>query len=255
MRYKVALSFVVGMVIGMVVAYANTLDELVKCTWSLESTSARGTGTLFKSPKDGKWYFLTAGHCVEDLRSEQKEVGPEGKEIIKEKWEDAYIVQKVTALVDDIETEVGTIRLRAKVVAYSKFEDEDLALLEVYAMPFEAVSAQFAPPDLQLQLGEQVWHVGNLRGELTASLTAGHISAVGRIYKSKPFIQTTTVAVPGSSGGGIYVQRDGKFYYVGMITLGDAQASNINFAIPFQRIRKWLHKVGYAHVIGDKDEQ
>jgi S1-C subfamily serine protease len=79
-----------------------------------------------------------------------------------------------------------------------------------------------------------------LLGELVNSVTFGVISSVSRMYRNKPFVQLSTTALPGSSGGGIFVVDGGKCYYAGMLTRGTGET--VNLAIPITRIRSVLSK-------------
>jgi len=58
------------------------------------------------------------------------------------------------------------------------------------------------------------------------------------MLNNKPFIQLSSTAMPGSSGGGIFVVDEGKCYYAGMLTRGAGET--INLAVPLKRIRESL---------------
>lgn len=231
--------------------FPQTLEDVVYATWGFQSSSAKGSCVLIKG-KD-KWYALTAGHCVEDCRSEKEEVMPDGSKKTKVVWEDVEIVQKLTANVDGVDIEVGKIILKAKVVAFSPPDEEDLALLEVYNMPFEMKSVSILPSLKDVKVGTQCWHVGNLYGELLSSVTDGIISSLGRYYRGKTWLQVTSTAVPGSSGGGIYIKVGEDYKLIGIVTMGDASTGNVIFAVPIYRIIQWLKKVNFSHIIEEKE--
>jgi len=236
------------------VAFSQNLDDIIKATWGLKTADGRGSCVLIKGAKDGKWYALTAGHCVEGCKSEKEEVDSNGNKKTVVKWQDVEIVQRLLATIDDVETEVGNIVLRAKVVAYSPPDEEDLALLEIYNMPFELKGATLRDTLKDIKVGMQCWHVGNLYGELLSSVTEGIISSVGRYFEGKVYLQISTTAVPGSSGGGVYVKDGDDYKLIGIVVMGDRNTGNVNFAIPLSRILKWLEKVNYIHIVrGDTD--
>ncbi|MEM2592890.1 MAG: serine protease [Thermofilaceae archaeon] len=232
---------------------ATSLTDIVSATWAVETDEGKASATLFKSVKDGAWYAITAGHVVERLK-EVKEDVKDGQKVSRVVWKDVFLVQKISESIGEEEIEVGSIRLRAKVIDCSPSDEEDVALLKLYALPFPCKGAAVAPASLKIQTGLHVFHVGNLYGELTASLTDGIVSAVGRVIDNTTYLQVTTPAVPGSSGGGVYAEHEGKWYYIGMIVRGSTESSNVNLAVPLSRIRKWLRSIGHAHVIGEVSE-
>jgi hypothetical protein len=59
------------------------------------------------------------------------------------------------------------------------------------------------------------------------------------LLHGKTFYQTSTTAVLGSSGGGVFVvDDDGQLYWVGMLTRGAGQT--VNFVVPIERVRAAL---------------
>ena len=80
-------------------------------------------------------------------------------------------------------------------------------------------------------------------------MTDGIYSQHGRIIKSlnkHVFDQTTCVAFPGSSGGGIFLKRDGKARYVGMLVRGAGEGFNL--IVPVRRMIEYCekHKIMWA---------
>lgn len=133
---------------------------------------------------------------------------------------------------------IGKSEVQAKVIAYSDPEEgEDLALLEILQDNFRplAVSAKFdLTADLQ-EIGTKLVHVGCTQG-LYNSVSYGVISQtdIDLLKTGKMFEQTSTMAYPGSSGGGMYLE-DGT--YIGMLTRGGG--AGLNFIVPMRRILPW----------------
>jgi len=138
---------------------------------------------------------------------------------------------------------IGSSDVQAKVIAYSDPEEgEDLALLEILQDNFRpaTVSATFdLTADLQ-EIGTKLVHVGCTQG-LYNSVSYGVISQtdVDLIKTGKMFDQTSTMAYPGSSGGGMFLE-DGK--YMGMLTRGGG--AGLNFIVPLRRILPWAKTMG-----------
>jgi len=96
-------------------------------------------------------------------------------------------------------------------------------------------------PELVLYAGEHpasltpLYHVGNFHGSrMPLSFSVGVFSGSYRNLDGVLFDQTTVTALPGSSGGGVYLQSG---EYIGMISR--AAASDVNFIVPARTIRRW----------------
>jgi len=204
-------------------------------------SGARGTGVIFVTDKGA--YIVTAAHLTKRLREEIEEVR-DGRRRIKTIWHEA----KITRDIIEGGRKVGEIWLYAKVVKCSKPEEQggdDVAVLRILKRDFINKGAKFLPDGYQLYVSQRVYHVGSLYGELGGSLSNGIISGIGRLIRGKPFNQTTCVAAPGSSGGGIFVRIDDKFYYAGMVVRGTQ--GTVNLFVPVERIKAWLkaNKLGF----------
>lgn len=196
-----------------------------------------GSGTVFK--RNGRTYVVTAAHVIEHARETIEDIDDEGKTIKKVKYRDVWVV--VERVRDGRKT--GELRLLAKVRFATKTEEEggdDVAVLEVYEGDLLPHSAVALPNRKSVWVGATVWHCGSLYGEFVNSLTRGNIAAIGRIYEDKTFHQTTATGVPGSSGGGVFMEDDDGIYFIGMLTRGVTEQATINFIVPIERIREAL---------------
>ena len=185
--------------------------------------SGSGSGVLFCRDVAGEWrtFVWTAGHVVKRL---QKIDGTFRSATIE--FERRYC---------------GTILKKwereAKVVAYSnQYTGEDLALLEISGK-YNSSSADFSENEIEL-VGTEVIHVGSSAGFYN-SMSLGIVSQTDREYRGKMYDQTSTIAYPGSSGGGMYT-ADGKC--IGLVTL--AVGPGLNFYVPVRRMRAWAKKEG-----------
>lgn len=204
-----------------------------------------GSGTVFKA--NGQTYILTAGHVVEEARHVLEEIDENGKEKKTVTFDD--VVAIVERQKDGIVT--GELRLRCKVLKFSPAEEEggdDVAVLMPYEGDLLPYSAKPLPADKPIHAGMFVYHVGSLEGELVNSVTFGIVASPVRMYRNKPFIQLTSPARPGSSGGGVFGVINDECYYLGMLTRGGGET--ISLAVPITRLRETLKRWNLAFILG-----
>lgn len=208
---------------------------------------AQGSGTLFtrkvETPNGDETvtYVWTAAHVVEDQKeTRQVIVNGNTKTIIE--YPDVVIIQEIK----QDGRRIGELKRDARVVRSSDSDSgEDLALLEIRERNFAPVtrSARFHLGDEIPGVGTELYHVGSLLTKYGAnSLTDGIISQVGRVLPLRPegtvFDQTSVVAHPGSSGGGVFLKSNGE--YAGMLVR--AAGPGFNFIVPVRRMREWAER-------------
>ncbi len=120
--------------------------------------------------------------------------------------------------------------------------DYDLAVLKIDA-PVEVLHPVQLPTDCQLEVGRQVYAIGNPFG-LDTTLSAGIISALGRTITSMTdrkiynVIQTDAAINPGNSGGPL-LNSCGKVIGVNTAILSPSGAySGIGFAVPYDTLAR-----------------
>jgi S1-C subfamily serine protease len=171
-------------------------------------------------------YVWTAGHVAEVLRKMDGTFGQ------------ATIYQEIR----ENGKLIGKRRSAANVVSYSDPDSgEDLALLEINRDNFVAlsVSATFDLSDTIQPVGTPLIHCGSTLG-LYNSISLGIMSQTDRdlLRTGRTFDQTSVMAYPGSSGGGVYTQ-DGKC--IGLLVRG--VGAGLNFIVPARRIVPWAKKM------------
>ena len=195
-----------------------------------------GSGVVFKTSKGV--YILTASHVIRYARRQYSD-DEDNKDRKKVEYDDVMAIME--RVKDGVVT--GEVRVRCMVLKVSPVDEEgghDIAVLQPYEGDLFPSGARPLPSNISIYAGQPVYHCGSLLGELVNSVTFGVISSVSRMYRNKPFIQLSTTALPGSSGGGIFVVVEGKCYYAGMLTRGTGET--VNLAIPISRIRGELKK-------------
>lgn len=134
-----------------------------------------------------------------------------------------------------------------EVIAMGNGTPLDIALLRYPLSEARCPCARLA--DSPALLDEKVWIVGYPLGIAqivttgTAQGTKIVIVRAGRRADTLGSRLITTASVaPGSSGGGVFVYRDGAFQLVGLIVegAGDRPFSNISFAIPLEDIKAFI---------------
>ena len=203
---------------------------------TVQSDEGEGSGVIFTrklasgQPVSFVW---TAGHVVAGLRYEHELVLPDGTKRTQVIFKDPTVKRR---LVED-GREVGWDISDAEVIRYSNASTgEDLALLRVRKKGFAGESSvQFYIDDTIPAIGTPLFHVGSFLGDPGAgSMSEGVYSQVGRLLEQTIFDQTSVVAYPGSSGGGVFL-HDGR--YVGMVVR--AAGPSFNLIVPARRLRAW----------------
>jgi len=190
-------------------AKANELCEKINRQSVMVSVTEDGGGSGVVVNRGGKSFVLTCGHIFD-------ENALEGVRVV---------------LFDET-------KLEAEVIFWSGFNDYDMAILLLE----RAVPDGVVFREKKMSVGDEVYHIGTLHSKhYRNSLSAGLIAYVGRQTYGKVFDQTTVVVFPGSSGGGLFDKRDGK--YIGMLTLWTSP--NLNMMNPCRRIKKVLDANGF----------
>src|SRR5208337_3307323 len=188
---------------------AKILADLQAVSVLVKVHGGSGSGTLVTRQVGDvtKTYVWTAGHVVREEMKKDKSG--------KVTFSNVTIYQEFRHKGKSI----GKSEVQAKVIAYSDPETgEDLALLEILQDNFRplTISAKFDLTAEVQDIGTKLVHVGCTQG-LYNSVSYGVISQtdIDLLKTGKMFEQTSTMAYPGSSGGGMCLE-DGT--YIGMLT-------------------------------------
>lgn len=225
-------------------------DDLQAVSVTIKAGEGQGSGTLVTREigKDTVTFVWTAAHVVDCLRITRKVTTTDGLTKTVVEYRDPVIVQEQ----QQDGRRVGEVQYDCKVLKVSDADyGHDLAILMVRrrgAYPV-SVSARFQTDRAYIPpIGVEIAHCGSMLGQFGAnSYTEGVLSQAGRTLdmegaNRQTFDQVTTVAFPGSSGGGMYLKADGV--YVGMLTQGVTNSSNFNFIVPVRRMHEWAAEVG-----------
>lgn len=254
MKYLAILLTAVALLAPTDVMADPLVDHLQDISVTVRAGDSHGSGTLFtrKVGDDNVTYVWTCGHVVDGLRKVTIDISDgvlHPKRVVT--FDDPQIIQEYY----HEGRKVGETVLDCRVVRYSDADaGEDLALLEVRRRNFSpvALSANFYTGDVKKipTPGTELYHVGSLLGPPGSnSVTTGIVSKVGRLINLGPatvlFDQTSAIAYPGSSGGGVYLKSNGQ--YVGMIVR--AAGPGFNFIVPVRRLRDWAKQANVEWAI------
>lgn len=210
---------------------------------------AEGSGTLFIREVDGKrtTFVWTAGHVVQHMRSTEESI-VDGKPVKKVTFGNPKLLRQIK---NADGKRVGEITVDARVIRFSAADKHDLALLLVLSEDGlkSDETAEFYPKGGKLpRIGTHLNHCGSFLGsDASNSYSEGTLSANGRILFKVDFLQSTTPAYPGSSGG-IVANDDGK--YMGMLVRG--AGSDFNLSVPVSRMWKWAADNGVEWAMNPK---
>lgn len=203
---------------------------------------AEGSG-VFKVTKDGQVWIWTCGHLIQHVREVRKT--DSGKTVTD--FNDVQIIRVLT----ENGRKVGEMNFDAEVIRYSDAErGDDLALLRLRSKEYRPPqSVQFYLDKKIPAIGTRLLHCGSLLGQLgSTSVTNGIVSQQGRVlFNSTIFDQTNAACFPGSSGGIICLENDGR--YVGMLVRGAGETFGLY--VPIRRMRDWSRRVGVEFALDD----
>ncbi len=208
---------------------APRLPEAIRsCSVTVIAGTGRGTGTVFHAR--GRAFVLTAGHVLLDVVGEKDGKQAFGKvSITQQTWRNGRLA--------------GHVASRVTVLAYSRYEAQDIALLEIERGWLFPDGARFDAR--RLRQGEAVHHVGSFYApRLGHVYTRGTVGGVRRKWQGHVYDFAVIAVRRGSSGAGIF---DGRGRYVGMFTRG--HGCNLALCIPAWRISTWLSAVGFLWVV------
>lgn len=191
---------------------ADALEKEVLAPYVQVTASWSGTGAGTVIEVDGEKLILTAGHVVEGYASEPApQTDEKGNKVVPEE----KTIRKITIRKETAET---ASELEAAVLWYSPPEEQggnDLALLR----PYKADTLRAAPLLDRgiLHLGESTWYIGTPAG-LHARLERSIVAVRGFRLYGRNWTITNGCGYYGSSGGGLYVLRDGRYVLAGVVT-------------------------------------
>jgi hypothetical protein len=220
-------------------------EYLQSISVTIKTPYAEGSGVVKTREVDKRKinFVWTAAHVVDDLRQVKEVIDPKtGTKRQHVTFKDCQIVKELS----EAGRRVGELKMDALVVRYS--EEEDLALLRIRKTDFVDASVVFYLDEKIPPIGTDLYHVGSLLGQMGAnSMTSGIVSQIGRTIDKSEYDQSTCVAFPGSSGGGVYLENGA---YVGMLVRGAGEGFNLS--VPIRRLREWAADARVEWAVDDR---
>ena len=185
------------------------VGDHTKATVLVMAKGSEGSGVAVK--KGSTTLIWTNAHVVANNFASSTVVDPmTGLSKVVYTFSDVQVGQEE----NDGSRKVGDVRRVAKIVRYSP--RHDLAVLKLYKGSWPEGSVEFSKT-IPAQ-GDEVWHVGSMWGRQgISSVNEGIISFAGRPrdghmpveLNGLPYDQVSITAVPGCSGGGVFLKKDG----------------------------------------------
>ncbi len=136
----------------------------------------------------------------------------------------------------DVEFPSGVKKMAVRIAQAVNF---DLGMIEVSGSGLQEgrdyVVVKYRP-ELSVTQGERVVTVGNPLGRFEGTITRGVVSAVRDTISNDEtcqFYQIDAAINPGNSGGPLFLERDNKYFWLGVNTLSvvGTNTEGLNFAI------------------------
>jgi S1-C subfamily serine protease len=260
MKMQFVFSFLLLVIFSTVCIAEDQAQYLQDISVTINASPSQGSGVIItrelrlKNNENGTAktnFVLTAGHVVDHLRRVRNVVDPgSGTEKKVVEFAPVQIVKEL----NEGGRKVGETRMEGKVIKYSDADTgHDLALLMLHKRNFVDVNTKFYLDNEIPSIGTQLFHVGSLLGQGGSnSMTTGIVSQIGRVLNLSGtneviFDQTTVTAFPGSSGGGVFLAKDGR--YVGMLVRGAGETFNLT--VPIRRMKDFAVKSNLMWVLDE----
>jgi len=232
-------------------------DEVLYPTVLVRTRKASGSGTVLysklkdQSKSEYETYILTNHHVIDDCIKVSKEWDPMlGAEIKKE--------TRSTVNVEFYRYKhysrcIGRFSVEADIVTYDK--DQDVALLKLRSVEKVPAVAQLYSDDIEnIHVFDKVVACGCQLAHPPIH-TRGEIMFMDDEIDNYNYWLSNAQIIFGSSGGGIYLDKNGKHEFIGipsriaMSGWSDA-ITHMGYFVPVDRIFTWL-KDEYYHFIYD----
>lgn len=185
----------------------------------------QGSGTLFRD-QEGIVWVITAAHVIPEdcagVELMQFQPDPDGS---------------------------GKLVIHGGAATIHKLcRKHDLALLRIGKLDpkdFFPACAQAYAGKLPPGRDTRVIHVGSYHGQHHHSTAWGQIQWVGELYEGMVWDRADFTLFGGSSGGGVFLRRGGR--WIGVTTHG--AGCRLAHFVPVRRVRAWLEEQGYGHVL------
>lgn len=222
------------------------IDDILECTVLVKAVGGTGSGIVFKR---GEAEFVwTDGHVVDGCEKIVRVIDTKTGQM---KYHFTYSTVEVIREVYDFKThrKIGEAKRTAEILRFSDAKTgEDLAMLRIKGSNFVSKGVVFNQDDKPPKIGAKLYHVGSMAGmEGYNTFSSGEFAYPNRLRRAfRPaengniYDQITLSCLPGSSGGGVFLQSDGSC--VGLVTEGIRGSEAINCMTPSRRIKAFAKR-------------
>ena len=232
-------------------------NEILYPTVLVRTRKASGSGTVLYSKPKGKskseyeTYVLTNHHVIDDCIKISREWDPMLEASVKKETRSTVNVEFYRY--KHYSRCIGRFSVEADIVTYSK--DQDIALLKLRSLEkVDSVAALYLGSLKDIHVFDKVVACGCQLAHPPIH-TRGEIMFMDDEIENYNFWLSNAQIIFGSSGGGIYLDKDGKHEFIGIpsriaISGWSDAITHLGYFIPIDRIFEWL-KDEYYHFIYD----
>lgn len=216
--------------------YLQNISTTIKS--ETEESKSQGSGVIFtrKDVKgDSVSFILTAAHVLENLRQERQVLTLDGQKKTIVEFASPVIMKHII----ENGRVIGKTEIEATVIKWSSPEfGQDLSLLKLRKKNFTTDTAVFITEEI-VPVGTELYHLGSRLGEFGAGqLTSGLLSSIGKVLgRDQVFDVGTIQALPGSSGGGVFIKQNG--FYCAMVQQKATAGETFIFIKPARIMKEW----------------
>lgn len=243
-----AVSFVVflgltcGALAGEVGQLQKKYEQILYPVVRVTTGSVGGSGTIVYSEDRGdgcQTFVLTNHHVIAEAIKIKTEWSSLLQMDIKKEVNDEVKVEIFRY--DDGHRQDFTDACQAEIVAHDRAHD--LALLRLKTSRKVQYVAKILPENVRIHLFERAWASGCSLLHPPV-VTEGTINYLNDVIDNKTFYMTTAQIIYGNSGGAVFYEHNGDYYFIGIpsrVAISGFQAvSHMGYFIPIDRIRQWL---------------
>jgi len=234
-------------------------DEVLYPTVLVRTKNASGSGTVLysklkdESKSEYETYVLTNHHVIDDCIKVSKEWDPMLEAEIKKETRSTVNVEFYRY--KHYSRCIGRFSVEGDIVTYNK--DYDVALLKLRSVEKVASVAHLYLSDIKdIHVFDKVVACGCQLAHPPIH-TRGEIMYMDDEIENYNFWLSNAQIIFGSSGGGIYLDKNGKHEFIGIpsriaISGWDDAVTHMGYFIPIDRIFSWLKEEFYHFIYDSK---
>jgi S1-C subfamily serine protease len=250
------MRIVVAFILACLPLLASGLQEQVLHTQvRVRTQTAGGSGTVIYAEKDGGFfstYVITCHHVIEDALKVEEEWDSLLSKDKKVEHRQPVTVQLFQWAAVPHGKSPLTAGAEANIVAYDAKHDMALLHLRLADRPPVAKMLPLAQKE-KIQIGAPTVAAGCALGHTTV-LTKGIITGLGDVIDYKDYVLSTAQIIFGNSGGGLYLDLGGEYYFIGVpsrvaMSGWSSAVTHMGYSSPVWRVYQFLEEEMFDFLI------